>query len=52
MIARGARWVEGAVAGKAEGGSGSGDGKVAMESATVHGLEAEGDDRVEVAEDR
>ena len=50
MIARSVGWVECAVAGKTEGGSGSGDGKVAMESATVHGVGAEGDDRVEVAE--
>ena len=50
MIARSISWVEGAVSGKAKGGSGSGDGKVAMESATVHGVGAEGDDRVQIAE--
>ena len=44
MIARSVGWVEGAVSRKAEGGSGSGDREVTMESATVHRVGAERDD--------
>ena len=52
MIARSVGGVEGAVSGKAEGGSGSSDRKVTMESATVHSVGAERDDGIEVTKHR
>ena len=44
MIASSIGWVEGAVSGKAKGGSGLGDREVRMESATVQSVGAERDD--------
>ena len=51
-IARSLGGIEWAIFWKAEGRSGSGDRKVAVKGAAMHGVRAQGDHRVEVAEHR